>query len=115
MPQMPANAASDLLDGLVAIDSVNPGLVPGAAGEAAIVTFLRNRLEAAGFARSRSPRRIGWRPPLFQAAGIPAVVCGRQVAEMHAVDEWGDLRQVRAYPRALMTAFRTFAAAGHAD
>ncbi len=34
---------------LVAIDSVNPGLVPGAAGEAAIVEHLRNRLQRSGF------------------------------------------------------------------
>ena len=31
------------------IDSVNPGLVPGAAGEAAIVEHLRNRLQSNGF------------------------------------------------------------------
>lgn len=34
---------------LVAIDSVNPGLVPGAAGEAAVVEHLRARLAGAGF------------------------------------------------------------------
>src|SRR6476661_11029150 len=34
---------------LVAIDSVNPGLVPGAAGEDEIVEYLRARLDAAGF------------------------------------------------------------------
>jgi acetylornithine deacetylase/succinyl-diaminopimelate desuccinylase-like protein len=94
VPPIPADAASDLLAGLVAIDSVNPGLVPGAAGEAAIVTFLRNRLEAAGFA---------------------SAVGGPSGGGMHAVDEWVDLRQVRAYPRALMTAFRAFATAGYAD
>ena len=57
MPPIPTDAASELLTELVAIDSVNPGLVPGAAGEAAIVTFLRNRVEAAGFATLRSSRR----------------------------------------------------------
>jgi len=34
---------------LVAIDSVNPGLVPGAAGEATIVEHLRDRLQSNGF------------------------------------------------------------------
>jgi acetylornithine deacetylase len=38
-----------LLGELVGIDSVNPGLVPGAAGEARIVAHLRDRLERAGF------------------------------------------------------------------
>ena len=94
VPQIPANAASDLLDGLVAIDSVNPGLVPSAVGEAAIVTLLRNRLEAASFA---------------SAVGLPSG------GGMHADEECGDLRQLRAYPRALMTAFRAVAAAGYAD
>lgn len=35
---------------LVAVDSVNPGLVPGAAGEGPIVQLLSSRLEQAGFA-----------------------------------------------------------------
>lgn len=43
-------AAVDLLTELVGIDSVNPGLVPGAAGETHIVAHLRERLSAAGFA-----------------------------------------------------------------
>ena len=37
-----------LLCDLVAIDSTNPGLVPGAAGEEALVRFLARRLSAAG-------------------------------------------------------------------
>ena len=53
--------------------------------------------------------------PLFQAAGMPAVVCGPSGGGLHAVDEWVDLRQVRAYPQALVTAFRAFASAGRAD
>ena len=39
-----------LLCDLVAIDSTNPGLVPGAAGEEALVRFLARRLSAAGLA-----------------------------------------------------------------
>ena len=41
---------TDLTCALVAIDSVNPGLVPGAAGEREIVEHLRARLDAAGLA-----------------------------------------------------------------
>ncbi|MFL6166304.1 MAG: M20/M25/M40 family metallo-hydrolase [Ornithinibacter sp.] len=41
--------AVELTAELVAIDSVNPGLVPGAAGEVAIVERLRNRLQCSGF------------------------------------------------------------------
>ncbi len=42
-------AAVALLADLVGIDSVNPGLVPGAAGERHIVEHLRTRLAGAGF------------------------------------------------------------------
>jgi acetylornithine deacetylase len=42
-------AAIDLLTELVGIDSVNPGLVPGAAGETSIVGHLSTRLAGAGF------------------------------------------------------------------
>src|SRR5215469_10107949 len=38
----------ELLSELVAIDSVNPDLVPGAAGEQAIAAFVANWLERAG-------------------------------------------------------------------
>ena len=44
------DAAVALTAELVAIDSVNPGLAPGAAGEAAVVEHLRNRLQRSGFA-----------------------------------------------------------------
>lgn len=44
------DAAVALLAELVGIDSVNPSLVPGAAGEARIVAHLRARLERSGFA-----------------------------------------------------------------
>ena len=42
-------AAEQLTCDLVAIDSVNPGLVPGAAGERNAVALLQQRLDAAGF------------------------------------------------------------------
>lgn len=45
-----AEAAVDLAAELVGVDSVNPGLVPGAAGEAAIVELLASRLADDGFA-----------------------------------------------------------------
>ena len=41
--------AVDLLAELVSIDSVNPSLVPGGAGERAIIEHLVHRLERSGF------------------------------------------------------------------
>jgi acetylornithine deacetylase len=48
-------AAVDLAADLVAIDSVNPGLVSGAAGERRIVDHLRSRLDRAGFTTTVVP------------------------------------------------------------
>lgn len=44
--------------------------------------------------------------PLWQAAGIPALVCGPAGGGLHAADEWIDLQQVRRYAVALTTAVR---------
>ncbi|MFI7586353.1 M20 family metallopeptidase [Spongisporangium articulatum] len=48
-------AAVELLVTLVGIDSVNPGLVTGAAGETGMVDHLRARLDAAGFGTTVVP------------------------------------------------------------
>jgi acetylornithine deacetylase len=50
MPEQDDREAVTLLAELVSIDSVNPSLVPGAAGEARIVEHLSTRLERSGFA-----------------------------------------------------------------
>lgn len=42
--------------------------------------------------------------PLWQAAGIPALVCGPAGGGLHAADEWVDLGQVRRYAVALTSA-----------
>jgi acetylornithine deacetylase len=53
----PADEAVALLAELVAIDSVNPRLEAGAAGEAAVLEHLRGRLDRAGFATTVVPAR----------------------------------------------------------
>jgi acetylornithine deacetylase len=53
-----------LLAELIKIDSVNPDLVPGGAGEAHIATFIRSWLEEKGF-------ETHW---LEKTAGRPSVV-----------------------------------------
>jgi len=50
--------------------------------------------------------------PLWQAAGIPALVCGPAGGGLHAADEWVDLRQVRRYAVALTAALRAWAVDG---
>lgn len=75
-------AAFDLLAELVGIDSVNPGLVPGAAGESRIVERLGARLARAGFAttvvpaagREDRPSLVAVPPGPPESADRPVVV-----------------------------------------
>lgn len=82
-----ASAAVSLAADLVAIDSVNPGLVPGAAGESAIVRHLQKRLGARGFA-----------PHVVEAVGHPGrpslVAVPSGPAEWPIVVLWGHLDTV---------------------
>ena len=62
-----------LLSDLVRIDSVNPALVAGAAGEARIVDYLRTRLEHSGFAVTVVPAgRHADRPSLVAVPPGPS-------------------------------------------
>ena len=53
--------------------------------------------------------------PLFEEAGIPALVCGPSGGGLHSVEEWVDLRQVRAFPAGVVMAFEAFADGVDAD
>jgi len=67
------DAARALVADLVAIDSVNPGLVPGAAGETTIVRYLQARLDAAGFSTTVFPATGRTdRPSLVAVSPAPA-------------------------------------------
>ena len=61
--------AAALLQDLVRIDSVNPGLVPGAAGESAIATFTASWLEERGFTITRLEATPGRPSVVAVAAG----------------------------------------------
>jgi acetylornithine deacetylase len=69
-------------------------------------------------AQAAPPARTGapyWmESALWQAAGIPAVVCGPAGGGLHAVDEWVDLAQLRRYPVAVAGAVGRFLAGGAA-
>ncbi|WP_051750341.1 M20/M25/M40 family metallo-hydrolase [Phycicoccus jejuensis] len=49
--------------------------------------------------------------PLWQAAGVPALVCGPAGGGLHAADEWVDLGQVRRFTRALVAAAESWGSA----
>ena len=68
--------------------------------------------EALGARRGRVPEQAGapyWmESALWEAAGVPTVVCGPAGGGMHAADEWVDLAQVRAYAEALVDTISAF-------
>ncbi len=65
-------------------------------------------------AQAAPPARTGapyWmESALWQASGIPAVVCGPAGGGLHAADEWVDLAQLRRYPVAVAGAVGRFLA-----
>src|SRR5579863_8585838 len=65
-------------------------------------------------AHAAPPARTGvpyWmESALWQASGIPAVVCGPAGGGLHAADEWVDLAQLRRYPVAVAAAVGRFLA-----
>jgi acetylornithine deacetylase len=78
---------------------------------AELMDLLATALAAAGAA---PPIRTGapyWmESALWQASGVPAVVCGPAGGGLHAVDEWVDLAQLRRYPMAVADAVDRFLA-----
>lgn len=99
-----------LLSSLVAVDSVNPTLVAGGAGET----------EIAGFTDPYTPRIDGdrlygrggyWADAAFiAAAGIPTVLFGPRGEGAHAVEEWVSLSATEAVARTLVGLARRFCA-----
>lgn len=83
----------------------------GSGPAAELMDLLTAALPAAGAA---APGRAGapyWmESALWQAAGIPAVVCGPAGGGLHAADEWVDLAQLRRYPVAVADAVGRFLA-----
>ena len=67
---------------------------------------------AAGIRPERLDAPYWMEAPLWQAAGIPALVCGPAGGGLHAADEWLDLTQLRRYAAALTAAVEGWAAAG---
>lgn len=61
---------------------------------------------ALGSSRSGAPYWM--ESALWQEAGVPTVVCGPAGGGLHAVDEWVDLAQLRAFPVAVTDAVSRF-------
>ena len=79
-----------------------PWQVDGSGRAAEFSALLSSALSATG---SSAPDRVGapyWmESALWQAAGIPTVVCGPAGGGLHAVDEWVDLEQLQCFPAAV--------------
>lgn len=83
--------------------------VDGSGTAAEFSGLLAAALATAG---SHEPKLVGapyWmESALWQAAGVPTVVCGPAGGGLHAVDEWVDLDQLRRFPVAVEAAVRRF-------
>ena len=83
--------------------------VDGSGTAAEFCGLLGAALESAG---SHEPKTVGapyWmESALWQAAGVPTVVCGPAGGGLHAVDEWVDLEQLQRFPVAVEAAVRRF-------
>ncbi|HET6967877.1 MAG TPA: M20/M25/M40 family metallo-hydrolase [Ornithinibacter sp.] len=82
------------------LDTEGPAAALGTRLEAALAAG--DPLEGTHDGRFHAPYWM--EAPLWQAAGIPALVCGPAGGGLHAADEWVDLRQVRRYALALIAA-----------
>jgi acetylornithine deacetylase len=120
-----AAALSEVRDLVGAVTAGTPGLgstaelvlardawQADALGPAAeLMDLLADALPAAGAA---PPARTGapyWmESALWQASGVPTVVCGPAGGGLHAVDEWVDLAQLRRFPVAVADAVSRFLA-----
>jgi acetylornithine deacetylase len=74
-----------------------------------LAELLEDQLEAR---TGSAPDRVGapyWmESALWEAAGVPTLVCGPAGGGMHAADEWVDLAQVRNYAEALTGVITAF-------
>ena len=76
------SSAVALLAELVGIDSVNPGLVAGAAGEAGIANALRARLEQNGFTVERGVAGIPTAWTARWGSGKPVIALGSDIDDI---------------------------------
>ncbi|GAA3641546.1 ArgE/DapE family deacylase [Microbacterium awajiense] len=81
----------------------------GTAGDAAALSqLLATSLASAGVQPGRFGAPYWMESALWEAAGIPTVVCGPAGGGLHAVDEWVDVGQLRAFPVAVADAVGRF-------
>jgi acetylornithine deacetylase len=120
LPGEPATAPlSEVRDLVDAVTAETPGLGSTVelvlardawqADDSGPAAELMDRLAAAlPAAGAAPPARTGapyWmESALWQASGVPAVVCGPAGGGLHAADEWIDLAQLRRYPVAVADA-----------
>jgi acetylornithine deacetylase len=106
----PAATLADRLEVALARTEPPPAAAPGSAGggpDSVGITPHSSgsaRGSGEGISRERFHAPYWMEAPLWQAAGIPALVCGPAGGGLHAMDEWVDLDQLRRYAVALTAA-----------
>lgn len=128
---VPGERADDLLDEINAIlDDLRPDLpelkttvrlthareswsLADAGPSRSLATELESTLHRLGHARGSFAAPYWMESALWEAAGIPALVCGPAGGGLHASDEWVSIAQVEDFVAALVEALPRWA--GHAD
>jgi acetylornithine deacetylase/succinyl-diaminopimelate desuccinylase-like protein len=108
-----AHSTTELTADLVAIDSVNPSLVAGGAGEPEIAAYVANWARTAGLL-GRPPAIGGasyWADAAFiERANIPTVMFGPAGEGAHAAEEWASIESTEAVASTLVTVAERFCA-----
>ncbi len=82
---------------------------PSAEAGAALASALSRSLATSG---GRPPEHVAFpywmESALWEAAGVPTVVCGPSGGGLHALEEWVELSQVHTFAHRLVDALRTF-------
>ena len=113
LPSEPEHAGLDEVTALIAALDLPSGLQVSARS---IISRRAWQLAAVGpsveFSEYLGGARRGFpywmESALWEEAGIPAVVCGPAGGGLHAVDEWVDVAQLRAFPTAVVEAVLRF-------
>jgi acetylornithine deacetylase len=110
----PITAATPGLESEVRLTHARDAWQADASGAAAEFTdLLADALLSAG---ASSPATTGapyWmESALWQAAGVPTVVCGPAGGGLHAIDEWVEIAQLEQFAVAVTDAVGRFLAAG---
>ncbi|ALJ19426.1 M20/M25/M40 family metallo-hydrolase [Microbacterium sp. No. 7] len=82
--------------------------LPADGPAAELSALLADGLAASGYAPPPLAAPYWMESALWQAAGVPTIVCGPAGGGLHAIDEWVDVDQLTVFPRVVAAAVERF-------